>query len=290
MTSQKVLIYETVPKDVVMLEYLCKQHEAEAYSCQNLQAAEQILNQHDIQVAFVNYGLERLILKSEVAVIAMGEPKIEASMKIIGYGPICFIPKPLTFATISLGLMKAFKLIGESKSYVSNLVNISMILKELEAKMMAVLRDKTHNMTLTESMKYHCEEYCAHAKSGSQVSNDPEGKYEILNYFTSRGALFCKRKAICELWSFHKWLEECHPQFVDDKPIDLLQCKSFGREGMSFKESLLELITRYNKKISFFYDLKFEYDTQKCPSKKEGLDFKKGDHIFSKTEELVNTN
>ncbi len=288
MSVNKILIYEEVADDVAMIEYLCKQHEMEPHLARDFSEAEHILKREDISVAVINYALEKLTLKSDIAVVATGESRLEASMKIIGYNPVCFIPKPLTFATISLGLTKAAKSLCETKSYPSNVVNVFMILGEMEAKLIALTKDEHHNMTLSELVKDHCEEHCPFACTGSQMSQDDENEYEVLNYFTSRGALFCKRKNICELWRFHDWLAEDYPHLVSERPTDLLRCDSLSEEKIGFMDGLTRVIQKYNDKINLLYELKFEYDMKKCDAKKEGLEFQKGDHLFSKADEIMN--
>lgn len=165
-----VLIYENVDKDIHTIEYLCRQFDFEYHLAKTESEALAIMETRPIKVAVVNYALEKIKIRTGISVVATGDPNASASMQIIGYFPVSFIPKPLTFSAVSLGLVKAARIWNDSRTYPSHLVNSMTVLAELQVKLKALTEDPEHQWTIEQSLTRFCEEDCCHAKTGSQVS------------------------------------------------------------------------------------------------------------------------
>ncbi len=207
--------------------------------------------------------------------------------RILTYHPVSIITKPFDTTKLSQGFVQAMNLSFDQPSMNAAINNFSMALQSFEMALNNWGMEEHNRLAFPESVKHFCETRCPMAKTKESIPNNDLGKYQLLNPFSKRGALYCGKRSVCKLWKF---LEEGRAKINTAAPAALLR----KQRELSPGTSPLDYLTRTSTDIDALQEglntLRTEYCTTLCGEKKENLNAEKGDIIFSNFKESLARN
>ncbi|OFZ27995.1 MAG: hypothetical protein A2381_02735 [Bdellovibrionales bacterium RIFOXYB1_FULL_37_110] len=287
--SNKILIYESDESERIFLSHTCQGFGMECFLAKDHGEACHILNSEKINVAIINYKLEKVEFGSNILTIITGEPNFEAYIQIIRYNPIAIMLRPLSSSLIKFSLTKATKRIGEKVDWSCQTLNILSFLNETVFKLKSLEASPIHQTSLAEALVQYCVKSCPKSVKSSEVK-DADNEYKIVELMGERGTLLCKYFSGCLIHQFKDYLKVNHRDFHDKRPASFLAFT----DQLKACDSLLEPLNQYTQMITSELNtlnkIKNNFCTEKCSRSKKDLKFSKGDILFSETDNMINGN
>lgn len=285
-----VLIYENIQTDAKILAHACSQLNIEPTISDNFAEAKKLLRTNTFDFVIMNFELDKLPIPKTMKNIVVGEPRISAVPGIISAQAISFIPKPFDIGAISIGLFKVFNKLFLKTSIPSILYNIVLILEKLNFNLTKIVLDPNSKLNITDSLIFYCQNSCETADTSIDPNETNALKYETLNLASKRGTLYCRFKSKCALTKFTSWVTQRDPGFKFQLITDSINKIQYKGNNFSFISTLRKIINDIDSEINLLYNLKIEYCTTVCDFRKEDLNFKKEDNIFTSMREIVEKN
>ncbi len=281
-----ILIYGDDRTDIKLISYCCRQMGYEPLVEANTETAETHQGPGKIAMAFVDLGLGHINLNQKIKVIAIGDSGGGAAFKILHYKACCFLPKPLSFSAVMLGLQKGSGRYGDAHSHITSAINIANALNGFKHTLQQIFRDPKHHLSYADSVSSYCQIHCLAAKTHEEIS-DQDTDYEILSYFTDQGTRYCNRIKDCALHTFSTLLADKIPKLPGLSPLDLLEANFQDAKGGNLQNTIEEMAEAYDLFTSRLFDLKNNYCRNHCPKSRQGPDFEKGDRLHVSSTELL---
>ena len=284
--TNRVLIYESDESERIFLIHTCQEFGMECFTAQNHTEACHILNSEKIELAIINYTLEKLEFSSTILTIITGEPNFEAYIQIIRYNPVAIMLRPLTSSLIKFALSKATNSIFEKIDWSCQTLNILSFLHETVFKLKSLEAGPIHRHSLEEALNQYCVKSCSKSVKSSEV-HDADNEYKIIELMGERGTLLCLYTSGCLIHQFKDYMKMNHTDFLSKCPASLLAFT----DQLKTCDSLLELLNKYaqmiNSELNLLSKIKNKFCTEKCTYSKKDLHFSKGDVLFSETDNMI---
>ncbi len=286
----KTLIYENNASDVKILDFICREFKMEPSFAENPGEAQELLRTTTFDYAIINPELESITLPSRTKIIIVDEPSVALIARILTYRPVSVISKPFTVPTLSAGITKALGIPFPQISQFTTINNLCMSLERFETALGNWQIHPNNRLNFENSTRYFCENRCPMATTKSAIKDNELGQYHLLNPFAKRGALYCKLRPTCRLWTFLDHLKKQGPAELLLAPTDVLniprprtQIESTANFTAASSEHYIAHAEMLNSQRSYFC-------TEICEKHKKDMDVGREDFLFSSFREVLAQN
>ncbi len=286
----RALIYENNPADIKILDFICREFKMEPSIAGNFQEAEDLLAKTKFDYAIINPELESLALPSRTKTIIVDEISVALIARILTYRPVSVISKPFTVPTLSAGLTKALGVPFPQISQFTTVNNLTMGVEHFSTAMNNWQIDPQNRLNLENSIRNFCETRCPMATNKTAIKANDIGQYHLLNPFAKRGALYCKVRPSCRLWTFLDHLKSQGMPEMLTSPTDFLNQPDVRAAHEPWSDFTTAILNRCLAHADKLNDIRSNFCTGICEKHRKDMDISRGDFLFSTFKEVLAQN
>jgi CheY-like chemotaxis protein len=278
--SGKTLLYIADGSELKILRHYCVELGLDVFVTDDPNEAESLCQEHDFDLAIVDYELEKIKIPARVNRIVIGKPTIAATSSIMSYLPVCFIPTPFELVRVALGVLKALGNYYDQQTVMALLQNISIYLESFHMNINNMITDVKNKMNFYDSCMTFCEHSCQFARKRSDLKDSELNSYYAIHGDIRKSQIFCKYRKECTLWAYMEWVKKENSIIDLASPSAFLQTLSLQKKGGVYREWLNAIVIELDGFLETLLKTKVTYCTEVCPKRKSDLNFEKKDNVL----------